>query len=645
MKKRNRLFFLALTLSAMKLCMCDCRAQTQVYGNNTFQSFAAAGTTNGAASDGANIRLHSIVGQPIANNVSVGGQSTQSGFLSSVTSGVVVSDKVPPTISVANQQATVLTNGTTSTFTASITDNVGVISPKIFYKKIMAKASTFAEAPLVAGSTANTYTVGILDSWHDEIGLEYYYTATDKAGNPTRLPAAGSYFTYLTVPSVQVPAAAISAGDQISNYRIIAMPYSADTGVEINTVFGTTADAGGKLPSGLAQYKATKSVWRLATYEGSAVKEYPDGLTSFKRGKGYWFIVKDPTTINLVGSQTAPSYNRSSLFSITLASGWNMIGNPYPVALKWSEVQGFQGNPTVGDLSTWDSSISTNGVAGGYRPITDWASFQGGFVKNTTAGDIKITIPFPGQTATGGRQSSNDLSSDISNPNWQIDLAILQGNVFNKLARFGMMDAKHVGDEYTSYNPPAFESSPEINFNTEKLCRSIVPSASNYSWKFEAAGVKGQPTTLEWNNDLGTGKEGIYLLDQMSLKLTNMKETSSYQFTMEDNHKFSVLYASTEADVKPDNILVLKPYPNPLEERKTTFTFGLPEALNPYQTEIQIYGGNGVLVNTHQQILQPGIQTLIWEPADEIKSGLYYYRIKVASGNNSATQTGKIIVP
>lgn len=633
MKKRNRLLFLLLTVSAMKLCMYNCRAQSQVYGNNSFQSFASAGTTNGAASDGANIRLYSIVGQPIANNASAAGQSTQSGFLSSVTSGVVVSDKVPPTISVANQQATVLTNGTTSTFSASITDNVGVISPKIFYKKIMAKASTFAEAPLVAGSTANTYTVGILDSWHDEIGLEYYYTATDKAGNPTRLPSTGSYFTYLTVPSVQVPAAAYSFGNDVSKYRIIAMPYTSDAGEEISSVFGTS--------SGLPKYAATKSSWRLATYENGAIKEYPD-LPSFYRGKGYWFILKDQATI-ILGSKTAPANNRNSLYVIELKSGWNMIGNPYPVALKWSEVQGFAfaDNKNLGDLHTWDNI----GVAGGYRPVSDWAAFQGGFVKNTTGSDIKITIPFPGQTATGGRQSSVELSSDISSSNWQISLDIFQANGFNKLARFGMIDTKQLGEELKSYNPPSFENSPEINFNVGKLCRSIVTTQPKHTWKFEASGIVGQTTELTWSPILGSGQEGIFLLDENSLQLINMKEVSSYQFVMENNHTFSILFAAKAEQATPDNIVLARPYPNPIQDGKATFTFGLPEAVNPYQAEIQIYGGNGILINTHEQTLQPGIQSLVWEPTDEIKSGLYYYRIKVASGDNFTTQRGKIIMP
>ena len=208
-----------------------------------------------------------------------------------------------------------------------------------------------------------------------------------------------------------------------------------------------------------------------------------------------------------------------------------------------------------------------------------------------------------------------------------------------------MIDAKQLGEELNSYNPPSFENSPEINFNVGKLCRSIVSTQPKHTWKFEASGIVGQTTELTWSPNLGSGQEGIFLLDENSQQLINMKEVSSYRFVMENNHTFSILFAAKAEQATPDNIVLARPYPNPIHDGKATFTFGLPEAVNPYQAEIQIYGGDGVLINTHQQTLQSGIQSLVWEPTDEIKSGLYYYRIKVASGDNFTTQTGKIIVP
>ena len=66
----NKLFLLPLGLS---LLISSANAQTQIYGGNTYQTFASAGTISGASSNTL-YKLYAAVGQPIAFSSATLGQ-------------------------------------------------------------------------------------------------------------------------------------------------------------------------------------------------------------------------------------------------------------------------------------------------------------------------------------------------------------------------------------------------------------------------------------------------------------------------------------------------------------------------------------------------------------------------------------------
>lgn len=326
------------------------------------QNFASAGgvVSTGTIASGP-ARLISIIGQPMAYSSSVGSE-VKTGLLQ--IAPFVIVDTQPPAIAY-DTPTKEISQGATSKFAATITDNIKLNTKKIYYKPITKSASNFQNAEMTLEPDGK-YSATVQSAWYDNVGMEYYFVAEDGAGNTARSPAIGSHYSYLTISAdSKMPAGVFTAGTKTENYRIIAMPYSSDNGDAISTVF-TAAN-------GLPVHKSDKTVWRLAGYDaiGKKFVEYPD-LANFKRGEGYWFLVKDITTINL-GSKSTPPNNRNSLFKIKLKPGWNMIGNPYPVPIKWSDVQSFQGNPVVGALNVYKGGFSTD---------SDLAPFQGGFVNN-----------------------------------------------------------------------------------------------------------------------------------------------------------------------------------------------------------------------------------------------------------------------
>jgi hypothetical protein len=614
------LILLALVISS--------KAQIQIYGSgdNKFQSFASAGTTSEASTNGA-LKLNAIVGQPMLVNGALLTQ-TQSGILSAAKNGILVKDKISPTI-VANAAAAVLSKGASNSniFRVTVTDNVNVASARISYKKLMAPLTSFTDAALARSNTSNAFSANVNDSWYDDMGLEYFYTATDNAGNSKRDPLTGTYVTFLKDPNALLPKARYSIGDQISNYRMISLPYIGNQGEDISSVFGKS--------SGMPDFSEFKDVWRLGTYDtpSKSFVEYPASLNTFNRGKGYWFILNREVDQISFGEKVSPPNTRASLFKIPLKTGWNMIGNPYPTQVRWSDVQQFEGNPAVGDLSGWD---------GGWFLVTDWAAFQGGYVNSTS--DAGLTIPFSGQTKNGGRKSAVNLNPDISAADWQVDIHVHQAHAYNKLGRFGMINSLQVEDQFKSYNPPPIENSPEIDFNAERLCRSIVRTVKQHTWSFVVKGEKGKTAELRWSSGLGSGSEELFLLDNSSKAVTNMREVNSYKFELDSDHGFKILFGSSKSDLDVEDIIISPVYPNPTIDRKSFALLGLPVAVGLYEVEMSLFNASGSSVNVSKHQIGAGIQTIGWELSSEITPGLYYYRIRVSGGQFAKTQTGKLVL-
>jgi len=584
------------------------------------QNFSSAG---GEISTTGSQRLISIIGQPIAYNSNIMTE-TKAGFLQ--VAGELITDNESPIIQYtgANQ---ILTQGNTNTLTATVTDNLSVSSVRLYYKAITKPQSDFQFVQINA-TTSNNYQAAVQPAWHDQMGLEYYFVASDGANNTIRNPASGSYYAYLKIPTVQLPASVLSAGTRMENYRIIALPYSSEGGDAITNIFGTE--------SGLPAHTSDKTKWRLATYNPAQTRfdEYPDNLAVFKRGQGYWFLMRNSVLISL-GEQTAPVNSRNDLFTLTLKPGWNMVGNPYPVAIDWDDVQNFSGNPEVSDLNLY---------AGGFSLENNLPPFQGGFVNNTGTTDLAVSIPFAGQTTNGRLGERFNPGSDVSSPEWLINLAIYQNDTYNKLGRFGMTTRQHEVDA-KAFNPPAWSQAPEINFNdpTLKQCREVVTSTRQYQWHFIALGIAGENTLLQWDENLGRGSEPLYLVDEQTATVIDMRAQSSYHFTMAKDHRFSIFFG--KETITTDELVISSPYPNPALEKKVTFHVGLPNTSHSFQTSFLIYDSKGQILTTQHQQWSAGIHTVEWHAGDQVSGGVYYYRIMVQSSSEYKIATGKIIVP
>ena len=344
--------------------------------------------------------------------------------------------------------------------TVSITVNDAARVSKVNLKRRgISEASTATKTDEIAAS-GNKYEKQIPASeLNDAIGVIYYFEVFDMAQVKKESTTGKAYLKYPATSSDQA-LPNLSFGNQVSNYQIISIPLQLSN------------KAASSVFSSLMPYDNTK--WRLFDFASGDNREYP-GFSTIEAGKGYWLIVKNSTTINPGEGSTVPG-DETNPFSIDLAAGWNLIGNPYNFRISWSEILAANSNPTgVGtSLQLFNNGALADGT------VLD--RFRGGFAFNNTTSVIKLKIPVVRNTSLGnGRTASKD--TDLTSDNWELRMTLTDGVLSNELGGIGMhpratLTAK---DEFDAVSIPfpdglnLFELTfdhPELNtaFN-----REIVP--------------------------------------------------------------------------------------------------------------------------------------------------------------------------
>ncbi len=280
-----------------------------------------------------------------------------------------------------------------------------------------------------------------------------------------------SNYIQLIAPSISIPA--LPSGTKQSDYRIVSFPYQLATDNKVTTVY-----------SGVPWTDNTKAAmwWWNPSSQNSQGKydQYgsPNSFQTVDPGKGYWVITNTSVTPQLA-NVPAPNYNRSKLYSMTLKSNWNEVGNPYPVAISWDDVMAFNQKNNVTAFSSLTIYDGTS-----YKTATGellLKPFEGGFVKNLSSSDITIQIPFYGETSIGGRVET--LGADISQDAWNVFMHVSQEDFTNELGGFGMHPSAKPGpDRYDNFNPPQFMESPEVNFRNSRLILAPSTPCSVKTW-------------------------------------------------------------------------------------------------------------------------------------------------------------------
>jgi hypothetical protein len=267
--------------------------------------------------------------------------------ISSVTDTFLVTvnpDSVPPVISSVQSNSPVAEN-TIVTVTCQATDNYSVSSVQLSYR---AGAGAFQTTPMALVS-GNTYSADIPAASVTLEGVSFFVSATDNRNNVGFSDTAGIRVTFSQLSSATLAGSEYASGISRDRWRLISVP----------------ADLSDKTVAALFPNTNSQD-FTAFTYAGGSFST----TNAISPGRAVWFRHKsnnDTLPIRCGGGTT----NDGAEFSITLTSGWNLIGNPYPfplaVNLPQDTVYGpisYTGSST--DITGWTAVLGTINPFGGY---------------------------------------------------------------------------------------------------------------------------------------------------------------------------------------------------------------------------------------------------------------------------------------
>ena len=525
------------------------------------------------------------------------------------------------------------------TISTTITDNVEVTGAQIVYRSITTDAN-----PTTSNLTLNSgkYDIVLPDAAFGKMGLEFYFTATDAAGNAARSPQAGNHYIRVAGPpeGATFPSGLLGTGGELAGWKIITIPNLAGS-TPISTVFSELGDA-------------DNTKWRMIRYkdDNSDWDQYPTNFSSFKQGDGYFINVKTPpsTGVRIEGT-VAPSNNKTSLFPLTLKPGWNQIGNPYTFPMKWSEVLAANTNTsTVTTCKTFSN--------GSYISGDQIAAYEGAFILNTGTIAVNISVPIV-TSLSGGRVASDSQPEpkqelyDIGQEEWIVPISIKAGEIENLFGGVGMRNGASLSvDEFDDFNPPPIAEYVEMSFPhpehfIKKSTRDVVPVQQEYKWEFTIDTNLDEPFELRWDNTkFGDNEKELFLFDTNNGTLVDMRKQDIYRSANGKSTKFELHFGENlEGKIMPNQIFLGDAYPSP-GSGDISIPFTLPENQTSFKVGLDIFDQLGrKITNLVDQSLPSGFYTSIWESNKAyLNDGIYVYKLTVVNGRKVENYTKKIIL-
>ncbi len=246
--------------------------------------------------------------------------------------------------------------------------------------------------------------------------------------------------------------------------------------------------------------------------------------------------ISGPTDVVFTGLLNTGDYSPTITYNSgsNKGEGWNEIGNPFPSALEWNSswtktnvdatVYIYDGT----QYKTWNYITGLGGLGNGEIPPT-----QGFWVK-ANASSPSITIPNAERL-----HSSNTFykSADKIQDNFRINVT---GNGYSDEITFGILIGSIEGfdSNYDAYKLFGIEDAPQLySYNDEtKFAINIFPEI--FENKVIPLGLKTS-TAMEYTFEAENLEDfdlaiGVYLEDNLTGSLTNLRENPVYSFYSEE---------------------------------------------------------------------------------------------------------------
>ncbi len=524
----------------------------------------------------------------------------------------------PLTIGTVNKDTQ--NNGTQLSVTLS--GGEGQRTVKLFSRGI--RGNTFSEA--IINSTTSTYQITIPHADLDELGLEFYFEASDASGTATTV----KNYIYKQIPANTT--LSLPSGGEVKNYKIISIPYKLNN-PSVSNAFP-------------ASWVGDKMKMRLVRISDNG-KDYDpnDFKSSLSIGDSYWYNAREEYKIELgVNDGTVSQNNQSRPFELNLHFGWNMIATPFPFPISWDDVLEHNATTSVGQYHIFNGS--------GYTTSDNLEPWKGGFVHADNATTLNIPVVFNG--SSGGRKSLPEEFPELPGQgNWLIPLALKQGNREQTLTAFGMHEeADESKDRFDAVALPRFIEHLDLNTTHDeyfslKFMRDVVPHQNTYTWTFQLSSSSKEPVELRWDHHrIKSGIGQLLLYDKISEELIDMRAQGNYMVPASER-ELQFIYTREELLPGLSKVNLGVPYPNPFRSEVT-----LPSFINltedPVEVWVSIRSLTGIeIYRTATQNNQRGLIKPVWKGEDHFgqitADGVYIYQVTFKGKDRSAMSYGKVI--
>lgn len=368
----------------------------------------------------------------------------------------------------------------------------------------------------------------------------------------------------------------------------------------------------------------------VAYYDNGNTDDYLvayDGSSNFNLtpGKGLWVLSSNNISVSrsVANVELESNYGGTGtyeiVYPISLHNGWNIITNPFDVAISWSSIQSF--NSITESIHTFNGNFSSSLT---FEPFEGYYFYN---VNNLTS----LHIPYVISTALTKENTNSNENDNL------LELAILKEEKSISKVLVGLSEESTTGyDKHDKFMPPGDFENIRLSINNESIERpykylkqDIREKDNNHSFNLIVKNSSGESIAIV-ANELGTiQSDEVYLVDN-NLVFHDLRQKNIIDINSPNkNINLKILIGDLEyinserALLTPKIYSLSQNYPNPFNP-ETIISFTLPQKELVTLTIYDLLGRRiDILVNDEKSAGQYELKF----NASKYASGIYVYTI------------------